>query len=382
MKTITGILILLLVSRISFAQSWGTTYPLVTGGYDVAYIPELNTTYASGGGNVITLSHDTVTSSIPGPSINKFGYFFSTLYAATEGSNSFQFLNVTWNAVPNVTLNARSFYLDTMGANILILGESTEPYPGHVMQYDGSHVSTIPGLDVYWPSDLCVTYEGKKYITYTSPDFEAHLLVWDGVSSHTAQVPDNYGIANLFVSNSNLYATFIFLGIYELWKYDGSVWQFVLQFPAAFNCQGAFNDNDEAIYFFGSKLYKCVVPDMTLVEIESPLTNTIYAMTKDAKTNIFYISSNFIFWWDGKLPVATGITPTQPLIPAMFKFDMSTKTLVVGYDGAWVVFNSLGQIVVEGNGKATKNLGYLPAGTYIISPREMRWTNNKFLITR
>jgi hypothetical protein len=206
--------------------------------------------------------------------------------------------------------------------------------------------------------------------------------VWDGSASHPAQVPDNYGISNLFVSNSKLYATLIFLGIYELWEYDGTVWQYVLQFPAGFNCQGAFNDNDEATYFFGSKLYKCVLPDVTLIEIESPIVNSIYAMTKDTKTGMFYISSNFIFWWDGKMPIPTGSNPPQPPIPAMFKFDMATKTLIVDYDGAWAVVNCSGQIVVEGYGKTTKNLWYLPAGTYVMSAKEMRLRNNKFLITQ
>ena len=89
MKKIVSILFLLPLSHMAFSQSWGLTSPQVTGGYNIEYIPELNTTYGSGGGNIVTLSHDTVTSSMAGPSVNKFSYFFDTLYAATNGSNSF-----------------------------------------------------------------------------------------------------------------------------------------------------------------------------------------------------------------------------------------------------------------------------------------------------
>jgi hypothetical protein len=382
MKTVSFLLVLLSVSGMSFAQSWGTTNPQVTGGYDVQYIPELNTTYGSGGGNVVTLNHDSVTSFMAGPSVNKFRYFFDTLYAATDGADSFQFLDSIWNVVPNVSLNARSFYLDTIGTNILILSESSQPYPGHVIQYNGIDATTIPGLDVFTSSDHSVTYAGKKFISYVSSSFEPHLLEWDGQVSLAAQVPDNYGIANLFVRNSNLYATLIFLGTYQLWEYNGSVWNYVLQFPAGFNCQGAFNDNNQAVYFFGSKLYKCVLPDTTLIEIPSPITNSIHAMTKDTKTGIYYLSSNYIFWWDGKPSVATGLTTPPPSATAMFNFDMATNTLFVDYQGPWAIFNSLGQKVDEGNGKATKNLGYLSAGTYIISARETMWSHNQFLIAR
>lgn len=382
MKTISSLSILLLVSYMSFAQSWGTTIPQVTGGYDVQYIPELNTTYGSGGGNVVTLHHDTVTSSMVGPLVNKFRYYFDTLFAATNGTNSFRFLDTTWNAVPNVTLDASSFYLDTLGINILILSESSEPYPGHVIQYNGIEATTIPGLDVFNNSDHSVTYAGMKFISYTSSSFEPHLLAWNGTVSLVAQVPDNYGIANLFVKNSKLYATLILLGIYQLWEYDGSVWQYVLQFPAGFNCQGAFKDGEQAVYFFGSKLYKCVLPDTTVTEIENPITNTIYAMTKDTKTGIYYLSSNFIFWWNGKPSVATGLTTPPPSTTATFNFDMATNTLSVNYDGPWAIFNCLGQKVDEGNGITTKNLSHLASGTYILSSKEMLWSHNKFLITR
>ncbi|HYV93950.1 MAG TPA: hypothetical protein VE978_19385 [Chitinophagales bacterium] len=382
MKTISSILILLSLSGMAFSQSWGTTTPEVIGGHDVQYIPELNTTYASGGGNVITLSHDTVTSTIAGPVVNKFRYFFDTLFAATNGTNSFQYLDSAWNEVPNVSLNARSFYLDTIGTQILILSESTDPYPGHVIRYNGSQASTIPGLDVYWTSDHSTTYDGKKFITYISPNCEAHLLMWDGQSLLAADVPNNYAIANLFVTNSNLYATLILLGTLQLWKYDGSDWEYVLQFPGTFNCSGAYNDADHAIYFFGSTLYKCALPDTNLVEVESPITNTIYAMTKDTKTGLFYVSSNYIFWWNGKMSLATDLQPTPSSTPAKYKFDMSTNTLFVDYDKEWAVFNNLGQMVTQGNGKGTKNLGYLSAGIYIISPKEILWSDNKFLITR
>jgi hypothetical protein len=105
-------------------------------------------------------------------------------------------------------------------------------------------------------------------------------------------------------------------------------------------------------------------------------------MTKDTKTGLFYVSSNFIFWWNGKMSLATGLPAMQPSTTATYKFDMKTNTLFVDYDKAWSVFNSLGQVVAEGNGKATKNLGYLAAGIYIIAPNETVWSRNKFLITR
>ncbi len=105
-------------------------------------------------------------------------------------------------------------------------------------------------------------------------------------------------------------------------------------------------------------------------------------MTKDTKTEMFYFSSNYIFWWNPITHQETGVPTMQALIPEMFKFDMATNTLSVDYDKEWVVSNCLGQVVAKGNGKTIKNLSYLSAGTYIISPKEILWSKNKFVIAR
>lgn len=376
------VLLALIVPFFTFAQNWGTVnYPNggqpPQGGWDVEYIPELHTTVTLANSDAVMISGQTIQSSDPyGEHIWDLKWWNGKLYSATEGGNYFSVYdtaNQSWGAVPGQEnyFDGRAFGFDTTDGDLWICGEFSD----HVLKYDGTNFSTISGLTFPGITEIVQTfsYRGKKYLRFNSFSSESHILVWnDQTATEVTDVPNNYGNMGMFLHDSSLYAVILVpQGRLDIWRLtpDGN-WNFVWELPQQAWLSGSIFVEGPYAYILGAGIYRWDIASTTGSFIENPLSNgsSVWYMTHDPVSGYYYITSNYIFWWNG-VPTAISDPENNQLFSIYPKIAQHT-IWVSGVSGNWKLFDGSATEVREGpRSRETIQIDVsdLPQGMYFFS---------------